>query len=47
MGLVLHPYDVSFYDKENLFFEKLKEQLEKSGGTFHTYGEVSAHYHNN
>ena len=47
VGLVLHPYDVSFYDKENLFFEKLKEQLEKSGGTFHTYGEVSAHYHNN
>ena len=47
LGLVLHPYDVSFYDKENLFFGRLKEQLEKCDGTFHTYGEVSAHYHNN
>ena len=44
LGLVMHPYDVSFYDKDNSFFPKLKRKLEAIGGSFHTYGEVSNHF---
>ena len=42
----MHPYDVSFYDKDNSLFPKLKRELEEMGGSFHTYGEVSNHFNN-
>ena len=44
LGLVMHPYDVSFYDKDNSFFPKLKRKLEAVGGSFHKYNEVSNHF---
>ena len=46
LGLVMHPYDVSFYDNDNSLFPKLRKELEAVGGTFHTYEEVSDHFHN-
>jgi len=46
LGLVMHPYDVSFYDKDNSLFPKLKRKLEAVDGSFHTYDEVSNHFHN-
>ena len=46
LGLVMHPYDVSFYDKEHSLFPKLRKELEAVGGTFHTYEEISDHFHN-
>ena len=46
LGLVMHPYDVSFYDKDNSLFPKLKKELESIGGSFHTYGEISNHFDN-
>ena len=46
LGLVMHPYDVSFYDKEHSLFPKLQKELKAVGGTFHTYEEVSDHFHN-
>ena len=41
LGLVMHPYDVSFYDLNNSLFVDLKKKLYSINGSFHTYLEVS------
>lgn len=43
-GLVLHPYDVSFYDKEGRFFPDLKKIVEASNGSFCSYQATADHY---
>ena len=44
LGLVLHPYDISFYDGDNTFFFDLNKSLTNIGGTFCTYDDVRSHY---
>lgn len=45
VGLVIHPYDVSFYDQGD-YFNRMYEIIKKLEGSFHTYKEVADFYNN-
>ena len=44
LGLCLHPYDTSFYNKEGQFFSDLNNIVKEIEGTFCTYNDVKLHY---
>jgi len=46
LGLTLHPYDNSFYNKDGRFFEKINEFVAKCGGRFSTYEAVNDEFQN-
>ncbi len=44
LGLCLHPYDTSFYNKDEKFFSDLNSILKETDSTFCKYNDVKLHY---
>ena len=46
LGLVMHPYDYSFYSLNGKFFIDLKKIVQQQESSFTTYQSVANHYNN-